>query len=207
MVRIRATCFIASLLPASIACAQPEASFLAIDAHASAPSETRELIGMFPGSDRYEMRGITMVELISDAWGMNADRISGGPAWLATNHYDFIAKMPPGDNGGNLKPLLQAALTERFGLSVHNDTRPVSAFAMTVAKGGVKMKKSDTGESGCSSPAPEGFTTASGLTVYNSPSHHASGICRLASELRPRLSRGRAIGGPYESSGRVGFHH
>ncbi len=168
MAEIQATCFIAALLSAGLACAQPAASFPAVDVHASAPNETRELIGIFPGSDRYEMRSITMVELISDAWGVNADRIVGGPAWLATNHYDFVAKVPPGYDGSKLKPLLQAALIERFGLAVHNDTRPASAFAMTLSKGAVKMKKSDNaGEGGCSSAAPEGFVSASGLTIYN----------------------------------------
>jgi len=52
---VHVPCFIAALLLARGGCAQPAASFPAVDVHASVPNEDREPIGMFPESDRHEV--------------------------------------------------------------------------------------------------------------------------------------------------------
>jgi hypothetical protein len=210
MARIRATCFIAALLCGGIACAQSATSFLAVDVHVSAPNESRELIGMFPESDRYELRGVTMVELISNAWDMNADRISGGPAWLASDHYDFIAKAPPGVKEPDLKPLLQAVLAERFGLAVHNDTR---RLRLRSDRGEGRREDEEVGWLGRQWVQFAGFRRAPQPHLRNclcdlqlsSPDDGGTG--EYDAGFRPGLFRRRSAGRSYESCGRVGLHY
>ncbi len=147
-------------------------AFIAADVHVSAPNGQRMLIGAFPQSDRYEMRGATMLQLISNAWGIGTDRIAGGPGWLALNRYDVIASFPAGSNQETLKSMLKALLADRFKLAVHNDIRPIQAFAMTVAKGGSKLKKSDgTGESGCKEPETNAAASQAGPSLINFVCH------------------------------------
>jgi len=46
--------------------------------------------------------------------------------------------------------MVQSLLADRFKLSVHTEQRPASVFALTVAKGGVKMQKAaDSGKPDC----------------------------------------------------------
>src|SRR5271154_4117172 len=44
---------------------------------------------------RYEIRNATMVDLVKTAYGVDADTVAGGPAWLEFDHFDVIAKAPP----------------------------------------------------------------------------------------------------------------
>ena len=44
---------------------------------------------------RYELRNATMVDLISTAYGIDAEKVLGGPNWLESDRFDVIAKTPP----------------------------------------------------------------------------------------------------------------
>ena len=150
----------------------PTPAFIATDVHVSSPNAMRMLAGALPQSDRYELRAATMVDLISRAWGVTPNRIAGGPNWLATDHFDVVASFPAGSNEEAMKSMLQKLLADRFKLVVHNDTKPLPAFAMTVAKGGVKMKKSDaSADTGCKSPETS-------VAAANAGPDYAVQICR-----------------------------
>ncbi len=71
------------------------------------------------------------------------DRILGGPKWLDEKHYDIDARAEHPDGG--IMNMLQALLADRFHLTLHHETRPLSGFALTVARGGAKMKVSPVG--------------------------------------------------------------
>ncbi len=149
------TLFAVALLAAATAFAQTISApaFRAADVHVSAPNAQRMIIGVFPESDRYELRGATMVDLISNAWGVAGNKIVGGPGWLALDHFDVVASFPVGSTPEAIKSMVKALLADRFKLVVHDDTRPLTGFTMTVAKGGAKLKKADdAGESGCREP-------------------------------------------------------
>ncbi|HEY4087744.1 MAG TPA: TIGR03435 family protein [Bryobacteraceae bacterium] len=123
-------------------CGQSTPVFIAADVHKFAQSGPRALIGLFPESNHYELHGATMIDFITRAWGVNAGEIAGGPAWLGAERFELVAVVPNGANTDGIKRMLQGMLAERFGLAVHSETRPVSAFTIQVAKAGVKMKKS-----------------------------------------------------------------
>src|SRR5450759_3236522 len=51
--------------------------------------------------------------------------------------------------------MLQTLLADRFKLFVHNDSKPLPAFVLSLGKGRLKLKESDgTGEKGCQGQPP-----------------------------------------------------
>jgi uncharacterized protein (TIGR03435 family) len=103
---------------------------------------------------RYELHNATMVDLIRIAHGVDAEKVVGGPSWLELDRYTVIAKAPAGTSVQDARVMLRALLADRFKLAVHEDTRPLTAFVMTVAGGKHKLKEAAGGApSGCQ-PAP-----------------------------------------------------
>ena len=107
---------------------------------------------------RYDVRSATLVELIRLAYGIDDERILGGPSWLENEHYDVLARTPAGTSADAAKQMLQALLADRFGLVVRHDNKPVDTFVLTKGKGAHKMKPaaggSATGCQGQGGPPP-----------------------------------------------------
>jgi|ERR1017187_331460 uncharacterized protein (TIGR03435 family) len=115
-------------------------------AHTASPSSPS---GVFR-SGRYVLRQATMLDLIAVAYGVENDKVLGGPSWLENDRFDVIAKAPPATSPETIKLMLQAMLADRFKLLVHKDTKPVPAFVLTMGKGKPKLKKPDgAGTPGC----------------------------------------------------------
>ncbi len=96
------------------------------------------------GAGLFTMREVTLEQAIAWAFGIDQNRLSGGPDWLNTQYYEISAK-PEGDAGlsyAQVKPLLQQLLLERFHLAYHRETKDVKGYALVVAKGGAKLKVS-----------------------------------------------------------------
>jgi uncharacterized protein (TIGR03435 family) len=110
---------------------------------------------------RYEIRYATMVDLIRTAYGIDAERVLGGPNWLENDLFDVNAKVPAGTTAETAKPMLQSLLAERFNLTFHNDTKSIPAYALKTGKHS-QLKESDgSGDAGCkftplAPPAPGG---------------------------------------------------
>jgi len=79
------------------------------------------------------------------------DLIRRGPGWLETEKWTIEAKAPGDavapDRTVMMGPMLRALLEERFHLKTHRDTEDAPMFALTVAKGGMKIKP--IGPDGC----------------------------------------------------------
>ena len=114
-----------------------------VRAHSSNP--TPYMTGGVLRGGRYDLRNATMVDLISTAYGVDADTVLGGPNWLETDRFDVIAKAPPSTSPDTVKVMLQAMLAERFTLVLHKDTKPQSAFALTAGSGNQKLKEASGG--------------------------------------------------------------
>ena len=90
-------------------------------------------------------RGYSVKGLIAAAYDLNPKTISGEPGWANSEHYDIEAVTP-----GAVRPthdeqmkMLRALLSERFGLKFHREKKEFSIYAMTVAKGGLKLKAAE----------------------------------------------------------------
>jgi uncharacterized protein (TIGR03435 family) len=86
--------------------------------------------GGAPRDGRYELRGATMVDLVRTAYAVDADKVVGGPHWLELDRFDLVARVPPGATRESVRPLLQALLGERFGLTVRRDVADIDGYAL-----------------------------------------------------------------------------
>jgi len=76
------------------------------------------------------------------------DLIRGGPGWLETDKWTIEAKAEgTPDRAVMMGAMLRALLEDRFHLKTHRGTEDAPMFALTVAKGGLKIKP--IGPDGC----------------------------------------------------------
>ena len=124
--------------------------FEAADIHPSAPSLRAFVSGPYIHGTRYELRNAAMVDLIHTAYGVDGDKVLGGPSWLEFDRFDLMAKAPTGTKPDDLKAMLQALLADRFKLVVHTDSKPYPAYSLVAGKN-PRLKESDgSGDSqGC----------------------------------------------------------
>lgn len=109
--------------------------------------------------DGFKASGVTLRQVIQEAYAAyEAGGIRGGPAWLDNDHFDIEAKLDPAEihNFAQLslperRQMLQALLADRFQLQVHREQRTVPAFALKVAKEGLKIHEAKAGEGAGSS--------------------------------------------------------
>lgn len=96
------------------------------------------------GTNRFVEKDYTLKLLIAAAYNLSPQVISGGPAWMDTEHYD-IAALTPGDvrpTRDEQMGMLRKLLADRFQLSFHRESREFSIYVLEVAKGGSKLKDS-----------------------------------------------------------------
>jgi uncharacterized protein (TIGR03435 family) len=125
----------------------PPSSFEVASVKIAAPLDPAKLmagqqrVGLTLDAARVDIRSLTLGDLIRTAYQVKMYQISG-PAWIETERYDIVAKLPDGAKRGQIPAMLQALLAERFRMTVHRSTTEVPAFALVVAKGGPKLKAS-----------------------------------------------------------------
>jgi uncharacterized protein (TIGR03435 family) len=138
----------ASILAASGAVAQspvPRPKFDAFDVATIKPVGPDDGKGRFikmDGPDRFVVKDYTLKLLIAAAYDLNPKTISGGPAWVESDHYNILAKSP-----GEVRPshdeqmaMLRSLLSDRFKLAFHREAKDFSIFELQVTKGGAKLK-------------------------------------------------------------------
>jgi uncharacterized protein (TIGR03435 family) len=111
----------------------PPSKFEMADVHVGPPT----LLGVEGGpmrEGRFAMCHATMLDLISAAWGVQADKVVDGPNWLNLDRFDVIAQAAPLTSPAAMRTMLRPLLAERLGLKVHEDRRPMPAFVLTAGK-------------------------------------------------------------------------
>jgi bla regulator protein blaR1 len=107
---------------------------------------------------RFIATNVTLRLLIRNAYQLQDFQITGGPGWMASDHFDINAKVPdeframappaPGSGPGPLQLMIRALLADRFKLVVHNETKDSPIYALILARSdgklGPGLKKSDT---------------------------------------------------------------
>src|ERR1035441_4314243 len=74
--------------------------------------------------------------LLTLAYGVAFDQISGLPDWSETQAYSIVAKMPPNTTKDQFNLMLQNLLAERFHLTLPHVTKDFTVYSLLVAKGG-----------------------------------------------------------------------
>jgi uncharacterized protein (TIGR03435 family) len=72
--------------------------------------------------------------------------LEGAPAWVNSAKYSIDTKAEGPQSGAMMRgPMMQALLEDRFRLKVHFEKREISAYIMTVARGGPKLHPTEEG--------------------------------------------------------------
>jgi len=150
--------------PASTSAAQPmptsptgaeRPKFVASDIHAAAkgyPNSQTPLVH----DGRYELKNLTMLDMIRIAYGFDADKILAGPSWLEMDRYDITAKLPGESSPNDQKLMLQTLLEDRFKLVVRKETKPIPGYALTASKKTALKAAAGTETSGCTPQSSSG---------------------------------------------------
>jgi uncharacterized protein (TIGR03435 family) len=86
--------------------------------------------------ENYALRGIILF-----AYDLRDFELIGAPGWIDTARYDIVAKTDAGPTGDDLfRERVRSLLASRFGFVAHHETRELTCYVLTVAKGGAKVK-------------------------------------------------------------------
>jgi uncharacterized protein (TIGR03435 family) len=155
--------------PSAAGQSTPAATFEVADVRPSVVAEdgppalsTAVRIGA-PRNGRYEIRRATMVDLVRTAYGVEADKVLGGPHWLEMDRFDITAKVPPAATPDTVKPMLQGLLADRFGLLVRQEMTVVPARVLR--RTGTELRLSDGGTAGSCQQHVQTAAGAGGLSL------------------------------------------
>jgi bla regulator protein blaR1 len=88
---------------------------------------------------RFSAENITLQQLITYAYELQAFEIFGAPSWAASDRFDIAGTMEPSptglsDQGPRQRRLLRALLAERFELVVHEERRDMPVYSLVLAR-------------------------------------------------------------------------
>jgi uncharacterized protein (TIGR03435 family) len=100
---------------------------------------------------RLTVRNATIRAMIMFAWHVRLDQMTGGPAWVDTDHFDVDAKTPgPGASLAEERQMMRNLLADRFKLAIQTGEKIMPVFVLEPAKGGAKPPSSpDSGPQSC----------------------------------------------------------
>ena len=122
-------------------------------------------------SGRFFAENITLRQLLTYVYELQAYEIFGGPGWTTSDRFDIAATMQPPPTGSDPRDeptrasrnrrLLRALLAERFNLVVHEERREMPAYSLVMARPdrtlGERLRpfEGQCGDSGTLGPPPE----------------------------------------------------
>jgi uncharacterized protein (TIGR03435 family) len=125
----------------------PRPKFDAFEVATIKPVESDAKSGRFitmQGTNRFVEKDYTLKLLIAAAYDLNPRTISGGPAWVSSDHFDILA-VTPGEvrpNHDEQMSMLRSLLADRFKLTFHREQKVFSIYELELAKNGPKLKTS-----------------------------------------------------------------
>jgi len=112
--------------------------------------------GIDPDPGLLRAHNVTLKRCSTGAYGVPEAQILDGPKWIDELRYEIVARTTgrAGENG--LMVMLQDLLADRFQLKLHHETRTVSGYELTLAKGGIKATPSQPDTSASSDMSKHG---------------------------------------------------
>lgn len=128
----------------------------------------------------FKAQNVSLKMLLSSAYGVRENVISGLPPWAQSSRWDINAKIVEPDPGlKDRKMSLEEStaeyrghvlflLTERFHLKAHEETATGAIFDLVVAKGGSKLQPASAADKEKGSMHTHNMTlTATGVDLFN----------------------------------------
>jgi uncharacterized protein (TIGR03435 family) len=98
------------------------------------PGEHAGMVQFTSPGGRFTARATTVKFLLEWAYNIQPSQHTGGPDWLGSDRYDIIAKASGNATDAEMKRMAQTLLAERFHLTLHHDTRTVTALVLSTGK-------------------------------------------------------------------------
>jgi uncharacterized protein (TIGR03435 family) len=113
----------------------------------SEPDTEGPVIGISAGS--LKLQAFTLRQIMMYAYWIHPDQIQKASGWMESEKFDIVAKpekspMPE----EQMRRMLQILLSERFKVNFHHEQKDLPVYALTVTKGGSKMKARMPGDGG-----------------------------------------------------------
>jgi uncharacterized protein (TIGR03435 family) len=134
------------LAPLLLSPAIAQVRFEVSSIHPSHPGASPQDARLMFSGDSFDAEAATVGDILDMLNGWQLDRVVGGPAWMTTDRYDIHAKATGLIPSKDQHDALMALLVERFKLSVHLETRDLSAIVLLAPKKPAGLKPTATGE-------------------------------------------------------------
>jgi uncharacterized protein (TIGR03435 family) len=140
---------------------------------------------------------VSLKNLMSSAYGIREDLISGLPSWAESARFDITAKVvdPNPSTLKNLTPeqsgaMLRPMLNDRFHVKVHSETKTLPVFDLVLLRSGPKFQQSSTPTFDPTHPLPDGQPSPGGVWIHNQDlTANAIPLSRLAEVIADQLNR------------------
>ncbi len=94
-----------------------------------------------PGGERFTMTNMPLGALVLVAYDTTVRQLSGPPDAIS-EHYDIATKAERSVSRDEMLRMIQALLADRFKLVLRRESKEVPVYALTVATGGPKLRRS-----------------------------------------------------------------
>jgi len=153
-------------------CAQTQPPAFEVASVKPSPSMSQDMsLNRTPGGG-LDAVNVSPRMLITFAYNIRDDQLTGGPAWLDTERYDIHAKAPADSPASTdffdsaaldgVRLRTQSLLADRFKLVLHKEIKEMPVYALVVAKNGPKTKLEAWKEG--DEPGPQTIGRATTLT-------------------------------------------
>ncbi len=130
------------------------------------------------GRGMIKIDNMTLRQAILYAYDLRDYQLSSGSKWVTSEAFDIVARSESRDaKPDDMRAMLRTLLADRFQLVLRKETKPLPAYALVVAKGGLKLKSAAPGD-------PPG--TSSGGSKLSA---HGADMKRIADMLAAKVGR------------------
>jgi uncharacterized protein (TIGR03435 family) len=141
-VKIRATPLIVILWSGVLAAqSAPQFEVASVRVSSEQPTTNAAAAGVHIAGSQVRIASLPLKDYVAIAYAVRPSQVIG-PEWIGQSRFDVSANLPAGATRAEVPAMLQALLAERFAVKAHRESRESPVYALTVAKGGLKIRPS-----------------------------------------------------------------
>jgi uncharacterized protein (TIGR03435 family) len=122
-----------------------------------------------PGQMTFSNVNLSM--LVANAFDVRDYQVNA-PAWMDSERFDIVAKVPQGATRDDVRKMILNLLTERFKMKIHKESKEAAIYALIVGKNGPKLKESSKEEA----PPTDGDAPGGGRGPIGPPQRDKNGF-------------------------------
>lgn len=107
-----------------------------------------------PGG-RLSAKATVLKDLVAYAFAVELREVETTAGWMTDERFDIEARGAADSTPAQFQAMVRTLLAERFNLRTRQTTKEVDAYALVVARGGIRLKSSEPGA--CAPPQPPCF--------------------------------------------------